>query len=708
MADQVKTVFLDADSPITDDSAERLGRTEFVRLMARRVLSYRGERALVVGVCGSWGSGKTSIANLLVNEVRDAREESDRPILEPVMFTPWALGSREDLARDLLQEIGRMVRDRSGAEKAGIEIGTQIAEVGTALAVAGGMHAAGAPAWVSGAVATASISSRVRGAIAQLSRKRVSPSLQEATERVSKRLKTQDALLLVVLDDLDRLPIEQIHAVFRVVKAVADFPNTVYILCMDRARVAEALDREYCDGKAYLEKFLNLTFDVPPPDPDLMGALFVERLNEVLAGRQIEWDDIRFGEVWRVGLRRIIQTPRDIVRVLNSFDMALDSIADETDPVDLLSLEALRVTHPDVHLKLARRPFGVLRDTKDLFARVALHGDAERVERAKADYEAIISRAPEGSRDCVNALLEVVFPAVRKGGYLDADGVHRAKRAASIDHFDHYFRWSLASGSLSEVELLRELDRLVQAARDPEIEDWCARNDTRFLHIGEKLSHYVDEFGGDERRLDLAAGLLRAGHMLDDHQPDIHLRTKHLTALRLAYRLLRGRTTAWDSELWSRCQETSWLYGLTHFLAMEFKKGKSGRLDLDPPSEETIRAVSAALRVYFDQGAYDAHPNLPGFLYRWRDLGDPAAPRSWVQEKVASNDALVWSIIDTLVIGGGRNGAFDDDHTIRNREQLEGLFDLDQLRSYVDAVPHPRREESVVLATRRALEMDES
>ena len=47
---------------------------------------------------------------------------------------------------------------------------------------------------------------------------------------------------LVVIDDIDRLANAQIRDVFQLVKQVADFPNVIYILAMDRAVVQERTD----------------------------------------------------------------------------------------------------------------------------------------------------------------------------------------------------------------------------------------------------------------------------------------------------------------------------------------------------------------------------------------------------------------------------------------------------------------------------------
>ena len=50
---------------------------------------------------------------------------------------------------------------------------------------------------------------------------------------------------------------------FTVIKAVADFPNIVYLLAFDEEIVANTLGKS---GKDYLEKIVQVSFDLPLPD----------------------------------------------------------------------------------------------------------------------------------------------------------------------------------------------------------------------------------------------------------------------------------------------------------------------------------------------------------------------------------------------------------------------------------------------------------
>ena len=60
------------------------------------------------------------------------------------------------------------------------------------------------------------------------------PGIQAAKNKVRDQLMTLEKPLLVIMDDVDRLPPDEIRLLFQLVKINADFPNLVYLLCFNR------------------------------------------------------------------------------------------------------------------------------------------------------------------------------------------------------------------------------------------------------------------------------------------------------------------------------------------------------------------------------------------------------------------------------------------------------------------------------------------
>lgn len=80
-------------------------------------------------------------------------------------------------------------------------------------------------------------------------------SLQENKNNVVNELEQALFNILVIIDDLDRLPDDEIRAVFQLIKAIADFLNMIYLVAYDRKIVVGALDGvQKANGASYLEK----------------------------------------------------------------------------------------------------------------------------------------------------------------------------------------------------------------------------------------------------------------------------------------------------------------------------------------------------------------------------------------------------------------------------------------------------------------------
>jgi predicted KAP-like P-loop ATPase len=82
------------DAPIKTASEDRLGRASFVRQLARALIRLDGSASGgVVGLTGEWGSGKSSVLNLLEEQI--SIDYKDNPII--VRFNPWLVSGRDDL-----------------------------------------------------------------------------------------------------------------------------------------------------------------------------------------------------------------------------------------------------------------------------------------------------------------------------------------------------------------------------------------------------------------------------------------------------------------------------------------------------------------------------------------------------------------------------------------------------------------------------------
>ena len=154
--------------------------------------------------------------------------------------------------------------------------------------------------------------------------------------------------IIVIIDDLDRLEPAEAVEITRLIRAVADFPNIVYVLCYDRVILARSLQIALSieNGHAYLDKIVQVSFRVPQPEAfDLRRWLFEDciRLYSATTSSALDEDataqlstacDLEGGS---------IDTPRDVVQILNAVKLYWPPIKDDSYFPGLVWLKIINV-----------------------------------------------------------------------------------------------------------------------------------------------------------------------------------------------------------------------------------------------------------------------------------------------------------------------------------------------------------------------------
>ena len=76
-----------ADKPIKTEEEDLLGRSFFSKQLAKALYECDASDGLVIGLFGEWGSGKTSVLNMTMNEVKKlGRDDEKKPVI--MKFSP--------------------------------------------------------------------------------------------------------------------------------------------------------------------------------------------------------------------------------------------------------------------------------------------------------------------------------------------------------------------------------------------------------------------------------------------------------------------------------------------------------------------------------------------------------------------------------------------------------------------------------------------
>ena len=108
--------------------------------------------------------------------------------------------------------------------------------------------------------------------------------MDETREKIEEGLSEINEKIIIVIDDIDRLINSQIRDIFQLVKQLADFPNVIYILVMDREVVCRALNEvQKIDGEEYLEKIIQVPFEIPELRKARLNTIFFNKIEQIIS-----------------------------------------------------------------------------------------------------------------------------------------------------------------------------------------------------------------------------------------------------------------------------------------------------------------------------------------------------------------------------------------------------------------------------------------
>lgn len=98
-------MFID-DAPINDFKKDCLNIQKFAKNLTTNIENYFNDsernESLTIGITGEWGSGKTSLLNLIDNLLN---KENNKKDIEIIRFNPWIYSSHNQLMEQFFDEI---------------------------------------------------------------------------------------------------------------------------------------------------------------------------------------------------------------------------------------------------------------------------------------------------------------------------------------------------------------------------------------------------------------------------------------------------------------------------------------------------------------------------------------------------------------------------------------------------------------------------
>lgn len=430
------------DRPLSSKSDDRLNRAPFAERVAEVLRELPRGAGLVVGIHGPWGDGKTTVLNMLRSDLEAGGQTAT------VEFNPWRFTDEPAMLIEFFRVLAGVVRAKLTTK--GEDIAGWIEKIGRYASV---------------------VDDRF-GMAGEVARDMAGASLEELRTRLFKALSEADKRIVVLVDDIDRLDKHEIHTLFRLIKACADFPNVCYVLAFDDGAVAKSLGGRYgagdeASGRAFLEKIIQVPLKLPVAMKEDLRSLCFQQVDQALstAGVELSKENVGgFVSGFDRGVSIRLDTPRAAKRYGNGLMFALPMLNGEVNIVDLLLIEAVRAFYPSI--------YDIIRVNHDEFSGVESdnRGRGHDGPRAAELLKTGVDGFPPREQEAIKSLLSGLFPRLSSaygGGGYGSDWLSqwaKTKRICSPDYCPRYFSYSVPKSDVRD----SEMDALIaKASKEP-------------------------------------------------------------------------------------------------------------------------------------------------------------------------------------------------------------------------------------------------
>jgi predicted KAP-like P-loop ATPase len=549
------------DRHIQSEKEEFLGRISFSHNLAESLLNWKEIDSLVIAINGEWGSGKSSILNLVKEYIKNLNLK-DKPTL--IEFNPWLFSENDNIIEQFFQEIAYKLElnkdsknDKKIAEKLRyyskilslIPDKNLVIDTSSKIVIFLGLLGVTIPKlsewfaphktwfsnlfYISGIVLIAfEVFKDYFKNYIEIFESKLKVRQKSAFEikaEIRDTLLKRDKKLLIIIDDIDRLNEKEIKQMLRLVRINADFPNTIYLLAFDKRLIEKYIgDQTKISGKDYLEKIIQVNFEIPLINKSKIESYLFKELDRIVenlpqsANKYFETNINYWANVYNLGIKNFFSNIRDVKRYISSLEFNISQMCQknvmEVNPIDFIAIEAIRLFAPEF--------YSFMKNQKLLFTTTDNYPN-EIKDKGKQEIKDAIDFLPNATKESIKELIQKLFPQLQ--GILEDNPIiydnhwqivwNKDLRICSSSNYDAYFTL-IPAGSEEEISRFEIENLLSKTNKIDEFEEqlniYIRNNKIK------KILQKILEFTGDKEIIPQTniKNILQALYNISDDLPD--------------------------------------------------------------------------------------------------------------------------------------------------------------------------------------------
>lgn len=302
------------DAPINEMKDDLFGVNSYVKGLCKFILEC--ETPMTVSIQGDWGSGKTSMMNMIQHELGDK--------VLPIWFNTWQF-SQFQLGNSLaISMLEVLLKKLDGDTKILNKIAGGMFDVARFVSLAALEISAGSM-----------IREKLDDFIKSCSKKscvqEIAELKQKFEEAIAGKVKSPIERVVVFVDDLDRLEPAKAIELLEVLKLFIDCKNCVFVLAVDYEVVTLGIRQKYgsdinaAKGKSFFDKIIQLPFKMPVAQYD------IEQYTESMMDRMHIKDKSKSNvELFSYLIKTSVGlNPRGMKRLFNTYQLIYNVMPEE-------------------------------------------------------------------------------------------------------------------------------------------------------------------------------------------------------------------------------------------------------------------------------------------------------------------------------------------------------------------------------------------
>ncbi len=312
-----QTIFLNEE----EESYDLLERNNIIEKVYEAIVNCNPKRKFVISIEGAWGSGKTTILNIVSKKINDNNEN----IKIISSFDPWSYNDQASMFRSMFDIL--------------------LKETGISYSIGKTKH-------LVEDIYNILFSTKYTKGIKDLSifNQEKTLEIEKMKKMINNYFHISNKRVVFIIDNLDRAEKENIILLFKLINNVFNFEYVTYVLSFDENRLKKILKNQLDIDYDFISKIVQLPIKVPPLDLEVKKEVISTCFKNII--RLYGEDNIdEYNELINP-LSKLIIDMRDFKRFINSVISIHYRNCEMLSPIDLISIELINFYNKDLYTSI--------------------------------------------------------------------------------------------------------------------------------------------------------------------------------------------------------------------------------------------------------------------------------------------------------------------------------------------------------------------